>query len=113
MKYTVYKERLKQLKCAVIIPTYNNENTIKQIVDDVKAYSDDVIVINDGSTDKTSAILSECSGIQYISYEKNKGKGYALLTGLKYATEHGFDYAITLDSDGQHYADDIPVFIEK
>jgi len=113
MKYTVYKERLKQLKCAVIIPTYNNENTIKQIVDDVKAYSDDVIVINDGSTDKTSAILSECSGIQYISYEKNKGKGYALLTGLKYATEHGFDYAITLDSDGQHYADDIPIFIEK
>ena len=57
MEYTVYKERLKQLKCAVIIPTYNNEKTIRQIVDDVKNYSDDVIVVNDGSTDKTSVIL--------------------------------------------------------
>lgn len=113
MEYTVYKERLKQLKCAVIIPTYNNEKTIRQIVDDVKNYSDDVIVVNDGSTDKTSVILDECSGIQYISYKENKGKGHALLTGLKYATEKGFDYAITLDSDGQHFADDIPTFIEK
>lgn len=113
MEYTVYKERLKQLKCAVIIPTYNNEKTIRQIVDDVKNYSDDVIVVNDGSTDKTSVILDEYSGIQYISYKENKGKGHALLTGLKYATEKGFDYAITLDSDGQHFADDIPTFIEK
>lgn len=113
MEYTVYKDRLKRLKCAVIIPTYNNEKTIKKVVDSVKDYSDDVIVVNDGSTDHTSAILGEYSGIQYISYKENKGKGYALLTGLKYAIEKGFDYAITLDSDGQHFADDIPAFIDR
>lgn len=113
MEYTVYKDRLKQLKCAVIIPTYNNEKTIKKVVDSVRDYCDDVIVVNDGSTDHTSAILGEYSGIQYISYKENKGKGYALLTGLRYATEKGFDYAITLDSDGQHFADDIPTFIDK
>ena len=113
MEYTVYKDRLKQLKCAVIIPTYNNEKTIKKVVDSVRDYCDDVIVVNDGSTDHTSAILVEYSGIQYISYKENKGKGYALLTGLRYATEKGFDYAITLDSDGQHFADDIPTFIDR
>ena len=75
MEYTVYKDRLKQLKCAVIIPTYNNEKTIKKVVDSVRDYCDDVIVVNDGSTDHTSAILGEYSGIQYISYKENKGKG--------------------------------------
>ena len=112
MQYTEYKERLKQLKCAVLIPTFNNESTIEGIVDDVLAYANDVIVVNDGSTDSTHNILHNKSGIQYIAYSTNQGKGYALMKGIKWATENGFNYVITIDADGQHFASDIPVFVQ-
>lgn len=108
-----YKERMAALKCVVVMPTYNNAGTIAQVIDDVKKYSDDVIVVNDGSTDETASILSSIKDIKVIDYPKNKGKGYALKLGLAKAYEWGYRYAITIDSDGQHYADDIPVFIEK
>ena len=112
MKYTEYKERLKQLKCAILIPTFNNVNTIEKVVDDVLVFAEDVIVVNDGSTDGTHDILSNKCGIRYISYPINEGKGYALTKGIKWAVEKGFEYIITIDADGQHYASDIPVFIE-
>lgn len=112
MKYTECKERLKQLKCAVLIPTYNNIKTIVQVVDDVLKYADDVLVVNDGSTDGTHQVLTHKTGIQYISYPSNKGKGYAILTGIRQALEQGFEYVITIDADGQHFAGDIPVFVE-
>ena len=108
-----YKERMTALKCVVIIPTYNNAGTIAQVISDVKEYAADVIVVNDGSTDDTKDILSSISDIKVVDYPNNKGKGYALKLGLKKAYEWGFRYAITIDSDGQHYADDIPAFIEK
>ncbi len=108
-----YKERMAALKCVVVMPTYNNAGTIAQVIDDVKKYSDDVIVVNDGSTDETAFILSSIKDIKVIDYPKNKGKGYALKLGLAKAYEWGYRYAITIDSDGQHYADDIPVFIDK
>lgn len=108
-----YKERMTALKCVVVMPTYNNAGTIAQVISDVKNYADDVIVVNDGSTDNTASILASIEGIKVIDYPKNKGKGYALKLGLAKAYEWGYRYAITIDSDGQHYADDIPVFIEK
>ena len=108
-----YKERMAALKCVVVMPTYNNAGTIAQVISDVKNYADDVIVVNDGSTDNTASILASIEGIKVIDYPKNKGKGYALKLGLAKAYEWGYRYAITIDSDGQHYADDIPVFIEK
>ena len=107
------RERLEALKCAVIIPTYNNVGTIATVIADVKKYASDVIVVNDGCTDNTAEVLAGIEGIRVIDYAKNKGKGYALKLGLKRAYEWGFDYAITIDADGQHYADDIPVFIDR
>jgi glycosyltransferase involved in cell wall biosynthesis len=108
-----YKERMAALKCVVLIPTYNNAGTIAKVIADVKEYSSDVIVVNDGSTDKTKNILASINDIKVIDYPNNKGKGYALKLGLQKAHEWGYRYAITIDSDGQHYADDIPVFINK
>ena len=108
-----YKERMSALRCAVVMPTYNNAGTIAKVISDVKEYAADVIVVNDGSTDDTKDILSSISDIKIVDYPNNKGKGYALKLGLKKAYEWGFRYAITIDSDGQHYADDIPAFIEK
>ena len=108
-----YRDRVAALNCVVIIPTYNNQATIAKVIADVKEYAEDIIVVNDGSTDSTSEILSKIDGIRLIEYEENKGKGYALKLALKRATEWGFRYAITIDSDGQHYADDIPTFVER
>ena len=104
---------LSDLKCCVLIPTYNNEKTLQKVVESVLEYTSDIIIINDGSTDSTSSILRKFSKISQIHFSKNKGKGMALRAGFKKAFAKGFDYAITIDSDGQHYADDIPVFIEE
>lgn len=107
------KERMASLKCVVLIPTYNNAGTIAKVIADVKEYSADIIVVNDGSTDDTKNILASIENIKVIDYPNNKGKGYALKLGLQKAYEWGYRYAITIDSDGQHYADDIPAFIDK
>jgi glycosyltransferase involved in cell wall biosynthesis len=80
----------------------------------VLEYSADVIVVNDGATDSTSEILKGFGNkITLLSYSPNKGKGMALRTGIRHAQEKGFRYAVTIDSDGQHFADDISTFIEK
>ena len=107
------KERMASLKCVVLIPTYNNAGTIAKVIADVKEYSTDIIVVNDGSTDDTKNILASIENIKVIDYPNNKGKGYALKLGLQKAYEWGYRYAITIDSDGQHYADDIPAFLDK
>ncbi|MGM0504187.1 MAG: DUF2062 domain-containing protein [Bacteroidota bacterium] len=108
-----YRELFKEKKCCVLIPTYNNDQTLKKVVNDVLVYTEQVIVVNDGSTDKTDEILQQFNRVDVISYPKNKGKGYALRKGIRHAYEKGFKYAITIDSDGQHFASDLPGFVEK
>ena len=100
-------------KICVIIPTYNNATTIRRVIEDVEMYCSSIIVVNDGSTDDTAEILQSIPlPIEVISYPKNRGKGYALVTGFKKAKALGYTHAITIDADGQHFADDIPCFIE-
>lgn len=106
------KEEMQKAKICIIIPTYNNDKTISSVIYSVLEYSKDVIVVNDGSTDKTKDILIELKDqITLISYPKNKGKGFALKQGFKKAREKGFQGAITIDSDGQHLSEDIPLLI--
>lgn len=100
-------------RCSVIIPTYNNEQTIATVIEGVLEYTTDLIVVNDGSTDQTHRILSQFSQIEIISYEKNRGKGFALKCGFQRAIELGYSHAITIDSDGQHNPEDIPQFLDK
>ncbi len=97
----------------VVIPTYNNEKTLEKVVQDVLAVTGEVIVVNDGSTDSTPLILDKFRNIRVVSYAQNQGKGYALKKGFECAINEGYQYAITIDSDGQHYAKDIAAFIEK
>lgn len=100
-------------RICVLIPTYNNAKTLRRVVDGVLQYISDVYVINDGSTDETRHILSEYPNVHVLHQERNQGKGKALLRGFQLALADGFDYAITIDSDGQHYPDDIPVFLAE
>lgn len=109
-----YQTAFKQLQCCVLIPTYNNASKLTAVLEDVLQYTEDVMVVNDGSTDSTAAILASYEPrIQIVNHPKNKGKGVALRTGFQAAFQKGYRYAITLDSDGQHLASDLPKFLEK
>jgi len=100
-------------KICVIVPTYNNEKTLTGVIAELKSHLYPIIAVNDGSTDSTSSILASIEGIEICSYSPNKGKGYALRTGFNKALQMGFDYAVTMDSDGQHHASEIALLIEK
>ena len=108
-----WAERARRLGCAVVIPTYNNDRTLGGVIAGVRRYCADIFVVNDGSTDRTAEVLASTEGIRTIAYARNRGKGYALRRGLSAAREAGFRYALTIDSDGQHYPDDIARFIER
>ncbi|MBT3588451.1 MAG: DUF2062 domain-containing protein [Flavobacteriaceae bacterium] len=113
MDKSLLEHKIKSLKICVIIPTYNNERTLKRVIDGVLEITDDLIVINDGATDSTSRILKKYTDITQIYLPKNKGKGNALRVGFKKAEELGYEFSITIDSDGQHYPEDIAVFINQ
>jgi len=129
------RQKMKELGCCVIIPTYNNTGTLEKVINGVSEYTDDIIVVNDGSTDGSGEILKKWTGgqadrrtrdagrqssvtdhrtpVTVITLPGNKGKGFALRQGFKKAIEKGYRYSITIDSDGQHFPEDIPKFIEK
>jgi len=97
----------------VIIPTYNNERTLRSVISGVYEYTGNIIIVNDGSTDGTKEIIGSFPDILVLHFSKNHGKGYALRNAIKYACEQGYDYGITLDSDGQHFPSDLPLFLLK
>ena len=98
---------------SVIIPAYNEEKSISSVIKDVlqlaKKYPLEIIVVNDGSKDKTSAVAKKAGVHKVFTHEKNKGKGAAFQTGLKNAKGN---YIIQIDADGQLAASDIPKLIE-
>ena len=94
------------------MPTYNNAKTLAPLLDDLQKFGAYIIVVNDGSTDETQEILDRFTGIHSISYLPNKGKGIALRRGFRAAVNQGYQYAISIDSDGQHFARDIPAFLD-
>ncbi len=98
--------------CA-LIPTYNNGKTIADVVRRTHHYLKDIIVVVDGCTDDTEEQL-EKSGVGSVVVRDfpNKGKGHALKIGFEKAMELGFDYALTIDSDGQHFPEDIPALLK-
>jgi glycosyltransferase involved in cell wall biosynthesis len=106
-----------EIRICAIIPTYNNAGTIASVISDTNKYLQDIIAVNDGSTDNTKNILQSLitsnSKIIIINFDKNTGKGSALRAGFEKALEFGFTHAISLDADGQHFAEDIPAFLEK
>lgn len=100
-------EKFRRQNTCVIVPTYNNASTLKSVIAGVLKQTQNVIIINDGSTDETSGILNEFPFLESVSYKPNQGKGVALRKGFEKALELGYDYAITIDSDGQHFPDDM------
>lgn len=101
-----------EMNFCAIIATYNNAKTLAIVIDrTLETIEGDIVVVNDGSSDSTAEILGRYADnprLKTVSYEKNRGKGYALCEGFRLARSLGYDYAVTLDSDGQHFPEDIP-----
>jgi glycosyltransferase involved in cell wall biosynthesis len=97
-------------RIAVIIPALNAERTLGAVVDQARGQHEPVLVIDDGSSDRTGEVARE-RGATVLRHDVNRGKGGALKTGFAWALENGFDGVITLDADGQHLAGEIPKFI--
>jgi glycosyltransferase involved in cell wall biosynthesis len=95
--------------CAAVIPCFNEARTIASLVEAVSRQLPFVLVVDDGSTDN-SAALAEDAGAMVICHEHNRGKGAALRTGLSQALKLGYEWAVTLDGDGQHAPVDLPAF---
>jgi glycosyltransferase involved in cell wall biosynthesis len=96
--------------CAVVIPCFNEGATIAGVVRGALQHLPLVVVVDDGSTDKTSE-AAQAAGARMVRHDTNCGKGAALRTGLALAVKQGFEWAVTLDGDGQHAPDDIPAFL--
>lgn len=98
-------------KPCVVIPAYREQRMIRDVVQHVRKYVQPVIVVDDGSPDRTAEEAAD-AGAVVLRHAANMGKGVALNTGFTYARQNKFDYLITLDADGQHDPADIPRFIE-
>lgn len=98
------------MKALLIIPAYNEEESLKKTVDSVISSNADVdyIVVNDGSTDGTAAVCRD-NEYPFLDLPTNLGLAGAFQTGMKYAYRHGYDCAIQFDADGQH----LPEYIES
>jgi glycosyltransferase involved in cell wall biosynthesis len=102
------------MRLCAIIPTYNNPRTIGEVVERVRAHVADIVVVDDGSTEANRAVvqaLADAGACQVVMRPENGGKGAAVKTGLAWAHDHGFSYALQIDADLQHDARDIPALI--
>ena len=113
IRQPAYNEQFERHRAAVLIPTYNNAGTLGAVLNDVLTYTPHIIVVNDGSTDETNTVLAQFPSLQVVSYSPNRGKGIALRRGFAHAVKQGYDYVITMDADGQHFASDLPSMLEQ
>jgi hypothetical protein len=98
---------------AIIAPTFNNAATLGEVLRQIGAIDVPVIVINDGSTDQTAAVLKQFSNYSVLTHPVNRGKAAALRTGFDEALHRGFTHALTIDTDGQHDPEQIPQLLAQ
>lgn len=102
------------MRCLVIVPAYNEEESIVRVIENLKKHyaAYDYVVINDGSSDNTAELCRKM-GYELIDLPVNLGLAGAFQTGLKYAYRKGYDYAIQFDADGQHRPEFIEAMLDK
>ncbi|TWU00518.1 Undecaprenyl-phosphate mannosyltransferase [Botrimarina colliarenosi] len=84
------------------LPVYNEQAHLERVLDQVVSQADDVLVVDDGSTDDTAKLLAQRDDIRVITHYPNRGYGAALRTAFCYAKTHDYDVLVTIDCDGQH-----------
>jgi glycosyltransferase involved in cell wall biosynthesis len=100
------------MKVLVAIPVYNEVKHISAVLAEVRRFASDILTINDGSTDGSREVLEKEPGLHVIHHARNMGYGAAIKTAFGYAQAHDYDVLVTMDSDGQHEAERIPVMLE-
>jgi dolichol-phosphate mannosyltransferase len=100
------------MKFLTAVPVYNEERHVERVLDEVRRYSPDIVVVNDGSKDRTWELLSKQDGITVINHAQNRGYGAALISAFRFALEQNIDVLVTMDCDGQHEPSRIPVLLE-
>lgn len=95
----------------MIIPAYNEEGRVGKVVERAKAFSQLVVVVDDGSKDSTADEAAKAGAI-VIKLRENRGVGHATRVGMAHALRHGADILVTLDADGQHLPEEIPKLLE-
>jgi dolichol-phosphate mannosyltransferase len=94
------------------IPVYNEAKHLQTVLREVRRFSPDILIVNDGSTDGTSALLVQESGLQVITHASNRGYGAALASAFQFAVGRDIDVLVTMDCDGQHEPSRIAVLLE-
>ena len=94
-----------------ILPVYNEADHVGPVLDAVTEYANDILVVDDGSTDATAIRLDGRDDIAVIRHKENRGYGAALRTAFAYAIARKYDFVVTIDCDGQHEPQRIPLFV--
>ncbi|HMP77940.1 MAG TPA: glycosyltransferase family 2 protein [Pirellulaceae bacterium] len=93
------------------LPVFNEARYVGHVLDQVTRFSDDVVVIDDGSSDGTATILRDRRDIRVVTHPQNRGYGAALKSAFEYAQQHHYTWLVTIDCDGQHEPQRIPDFV--
>lgn len=102
----------KGMRVLTAIPVYNEAKSVRAVLAAARRYCSEVLVVNDGSTDGTAALLDMETGIYRIDHPKNRGYGAALISAFSYALTQGYDVLVTMDCDGQHEPSRIPLLLK-
>ncbi len=94
------------------IPVYNEASHIRQVLAAVRRHSPDILTVNDGSTDGSREVLDAEPGLLRVDHPVNRGYGAAVASAFRFAVAHRYDVLVTMDCDGQHQPDRIPVLLE-
>lgn len=100
------------MRVLTAIPVYNEERHLPHVLREVRRYAPEILVVNDGSTDGTGAILANEQNLQVITHPQNRGYGAALISAFRHAVDHRYEILVTMDCDGQHQPERIPVLRE-
>jgi len=95
------------------LPVYNESAYVDHVLRAVKRHADCILVIDDGSTDGTSARLLQHHDINVLTHKANQGYGQSLIDAFDFANQHGYDWIITIDCDKQHEPDHISCFVKE
>ncbi|TSC56200.1 MAG: family 2 glycosyl transferase [Parcubacteria group bacterium Gr01-1014_18] len=100
------------MKIFVVIPAYNEETRIRTVIASLLSFPYEIVVVNDGSKDRTLAELQGLGGVHVLSHSINRGQGAALSTGTVYALRNGADIIVHFDADGQHQGHEIREMVD-
>ena len=96
----------------VIIPFYNENTVIREVIEDLLPYNYQIVLVNDGSTKSPYNILKDIDSLYFLHHKVNLGQGAAIQTGIDFALQKGAEYLVTFDADGQHLSSDIQSLLE-